>query len=135
MSDNVCLLQDGVCISEDSTGAIETDKQFMDIYLSGELNKPIPAGTIVRATLKGNTNICIITKEYTKGNGTQGNQVSPRNDLQQSTVDRSDIELISSDPVDIPHSSQDLDPTVVKTCLIEEDLHKLWDCTIDDTVS
>ena len=63
MSDNACLLQDVVCIGEDSTGAIEMDKEFMDVDLSGELNSPIPEGTIVRATLKGNTRICIITKE------------------------------------------------------------------------
>ena len=114
MSDNVGLLQDGVYIGEDPTGAIEMDKQFLDIDRSGELNSPIPAGTIVKATLKGNKRICIMTKEYTKGNGTQGYQARPLNDLQHSTVDRTEIALISPDPADIPHSSQDLDPAVVK---------------------
>ena len=43
------------------------EKQFMDIDLSGKFTSPIPAGTIVKVILNGNTSICIIAKEYTKG--------------------------------------------------------------------
>ena len=46
-----------------------------------------------------------------------------------------DVELILPDPADIPETIEDMDPEVVQTCLMEEDLHKLWSCSIDDTVS
>ena len=95
----------------------------------------ILVGTIVKAKLKGDKKICIITKEYIKGNGTQGYQVRPLNGIQHSAVDGIEIEIIPPDPSDIPHSSNDLDPDVVQRCLTEEDLHKLWNCTIDNTVS
>ena len=59
----------------------------------------------------------------------------PLNESTHSTVEGGDIQLIQSDPADIPDTPEDLDPEVVQRCLTEEDLHKLWNCTIDDTVS
>ena len=81
------------------------------------------------------TKICIVIKEYLKGNGTQGYQVRPLNDSLHSTVSGANIQLIQPDPADIPDSPKDLDPEVVHKCLTKEDLFKLWNCSIDDTVS
>ena len=95
----------------------------------------IPVRVIVKSTLEIDIKICIITKEHLKEDGSQGYEVRLLNILTHSIVNEPSIELIPSDPSDIPTSSQNLDPYVMKTCLIEEDLHRLWNCTIDDTVS
>ena len=134
-ADNLCLLGEGVCVGEDSTGDTEMNKQFMDVDSQMITSTPVPVGTIVKVNFKGNGKICIVTKKYLKGNGTQGYQVRPLNDSLHSIVNEDDIHLIKPDPADIPHSPTDLDPEVVHKCLTKEDLHKLWNCSIDDTVS
>ena len=107
----------------------------MDVDSQLKTTNPIPVGTIVRVKFGDNRKVCIVTKEYIKGNGKQGYHVRPFNNLQHITVDGSDVELIPPDPTDIPHTPEDMDPEVVQNCLTEEDLHKLWNCSIDDTVS
>ena len=91
MVDELCLLEEGVCIGGDSVEAIEMNKQFMDVDSQSTTITPIPVGTIVRVKIKGNSKICIVTKEYLKGNGNEGYQVRPLNDSTHSTVDGGDI--------------------------------------------
>ena len=69
MLDNICLLHDGVCKSEELAGAIEADKQSVEIVPVLRPDCAIPTGAIAKVTLEGDKKICIITKEYTKGNG------------------------------------------------------------------
>ena len=95
----------------------------------------IPVRDVVKSTLESGIKICIITKEHLKDDGSQGHQVIPLNILTHSIVNESSIELIYPDLADIPTSPQDLDPHVEQTCLTEEDLRKLWTCTIYNTVS
>ena len=80
-------------------------------------------------------NIFTIIKEYIKGNGRQRYQIRLLNCFEYSTVNTSFIESITPDPVDIPTSPQDLDPQVMIEYITQEDLYRLWNCTMDDTVS
>ena len=111
------------------------DTQFVEVGSQLTTENAIPVGIIVKSTLKSDIKICIITKEHLKEDGSQGYQVRPLNILTHSIVNEPSIEVIPSDPSYISTSSQNLDPYVMKTCLIEEDLHRLWNYTIDDTVS
>ena len=61
--------------------------------------------------------------------------IRPLNTIEYIVVKESNITLIPPNPADIPNSPQDMDPKVVQTCLTGEDLQRLWDCSIDDTVS
>ena len=70
MIDNLCLLGEGLCIGRDSTGDIKMNKQFMDVDFQMIATTPIPVGTIVKVNFDGDRKICIINKEYLKGNGT-----------------------------------------------------------------
>ena len=124
-----------MCVGEDSTGDTEMNKQFMDVDSQSIITTPIPVGTIVKVNFDGDRKVCIVTKEYLKGNGKQGYQVRPLNDSLHSTVSGDNVQLIQPDPADIPESPEDLDPEVVHRCLTNDDLQKLWDCSIDDTVS
>ena len=134
MIDNICLLQDDVCISKDSARAIKVDKQFVDVNFQLIDMDTIPVGTIVKVLLNGNIKVCIITKEYIKGNGSQGYQVRSLNSFEHSTVDESFVEIIPPESADIPTSPNDLDSEVIQTSLVEEDLHKLYNCAISYTV-
>jgi len=43
--------------------------------------------------------------------------------------------MINPDPVDIPKPHQDLNEKIMTSCIIKENLEKLWNFPIDDTVS
>ena len=47
----------------------------------------------------------------------------------------SKVQILNPDSVDIHKSHQDLDVEIMTRCITREDLEKIWNCSIDDTVS
>ena len=92
----------------------------MDVDSQLITSTPIPVDTIVKVNLEGNTKVCVVTKEYLKGNGRQGCQVRPLNNSLHSTVNGAGVKLILLDPADIPDTSEDVDTEVIQTFLSEE---------------
>ena len=131
--DNVCLLQDGVHIQNDSEEAIKSNKQFVDVDSQLRNQETIPVGTVVRAQIENDDKICIVMREYRKPDCDQEYEVRQLNSSKRNKVSK--VKIVNLDPADIPKSHQNLDAEIMTRCMTREDLENLCNCSTDGTVS
>ena len=72
-------------------------------------------------------------KEYRRLDSDQEYEVRQLNSSKCDKVSK--VQMINPDPADLPKSHQDLDAKIMTRCMIKEDFEKIWNCSIDDTVS
>ena len=72
-------------------------------------------------------------REYRKPDGGREYEVRQLNSSKRDKASK--VQILNPDSADIHKSHQDLDAEIMTRCITREDLEKLWNCSIDDTVS